>query len=299
MLTDFYLILQVHTDAEQEIIEAAYKRLARKYHPDINGTPDATVRMQKINEAYDVLSDPEKRRVYDQNNLQKELDIDALRRQLELVENQFLDEQKVWEQKEDELTSIIQELRIEQRRQKRAQKQSERMSDQIQHPPSFSLDAVSVQKQKLQKQIELVEKELVSERLSNRQMQEEFLMAARDLTQERKEVEKASRAITRLEQQLEAERARRKELETEKRLAEYERQAKDKVEALVAAEQTDTAGSAQQKKRTDGGSWSEIALVQGMIEEERFKRKQAENSLAAVRGILRDISNELKHIFRC
>jgi len=144
-----------------------------------------------------------------------------------------------------------------------------------------------------------VEKELVSERLSNRQMQEELLMAARDLTQERKEVEKASRAITRLEQQLEAERARRKELETEKRLAEYERQAKDKVEALVAAEQTDTAGSAQQKKRTDGGSWSEIALVQGMIEEERFKRKQAENSLAAVRGILRDISNELKHIFRC
>ncbi|MBI2906414.1 MAG: J domain-containing protein [Chloroflexi bacterium] len=62
---DYYAILQVHPRAEKEVIEAAYRRLATKYHPDRNSSPEATRRMKEINAAYEVLSDPEKRRWYD------------------------------------------------------------------------------------------------------------------------------------------------------------------------------------------------------------------------------------------
>ncbi|MBP1756579.1 MAG: hypothetical protein H6Q59_2977 [Firmicutes bacterium] len=61
---DYYKILQVHYQAEQEIIESAYKRLARKYHPDVDLNHDNGDRMQLINEAYAVLSDPSKRNEY-------------------------------------------------------------------------------------------------------------------------------------------------------------------------------------------------------------------------------------------
>lgn len=62
---DYYAILQVHPSAEPEVIEAAYRRLAAKYHPDVNPSPDATARMQAINEAHRVLSDPSLRAAYD------------------------------------------------------------------------------------------------------------------------------------------------------------------------------------------------------------------------------------------
>lgn len=77
-LDDYYKILQVHNLAEPEVIESAYKRLARKYHPDLNDSKDALIRMQKINEAYETLSDPGKRKEYDaywirnQNNVRNE-----------------------------------------------------------------------------------------------------------------------------------------------------------------------------------------------------------------------------------
>lgn len=61
---DYYKILQVHVQAEPEIIESAYKRLARKYHPDVNPAGCQDDRMQRINEAYSVLSDPVKRKEY-------------------------------------------------------------------------------------------------------------------------------------------------------------------------------------------------------------------------------------------
>ncbi len=61
----YYQILQVDPDAEPEIIEAAYKRLIRMYHPDVNHSADATRRMQEMNAAYDVLRDPAKRAQYD------------------------------------------------------------------------------------------------------------------------------------------------------------------------------------------------------------------------------------------
>jgi DnaJ-class molecular chaperone len=60
---DYYRILGVERGADDKAIKSAYRKLARKYHPDVNKGQDA--RFKEINEAYEVLSDPEKRRRYD------------------------------------------------------------------------------------------------------------------------------------------------------------------------------------------------------------------------------------------
>lgn len=62
---DLYEILQVHRSAEPEVIEAAYRRLARKYHPDVNSSPEAAFRMKELSAAYEVLRDPARRAKYD------------------------------------------------------------------------------------------------------------------------------------------------------------------------------------------------------------------------------------------
>ncbi len=64
---DYYKILQVDPSADPEVITAAYRRLAVKYHPDTNPSPDALPRMQRINEAYSVLSDMKQRAAYDRS----------------------------------------------------------------------------------------------------------------------------------------------------------------------------------------------------------------------------------------
>ncbi len=65
METDLYAILQVAPHAEPEVIEAVWRRLSKKYHPDVNKAPDADERMKAINHAYDVLRDPTERARYD------------------------------------------------------------------------------------------------------------------------------------------------------------------------------------------------------------------------------------------
>jgi DnaJ domain len=62
---DFYGVLQVEPQAGDEAIRAAYRRLARLYHPDLNADPAAAERMRRINAAYAVLSDPSRRAAYD------------------------------------------------------------------------------------------------------------------------------------------------------------------------------------------------------------------------------------------
>ena len=62
---DYYRVLQVDPDAEPAVIVAAYRKLAAKYHPDVNSSPEANTRMQEINAAYGVLGDPAIRAEYD------------------------------------------------------------------------------------------------------------------------------------------------------------------------------------------------------------------------------------------
>jgi len=63
---DYYEILGVPRDASAEDIKTAFRKLARQYHPDVSKEADAEEKFKEINEAYGVLSDPEKRRRYDQ-----------------------------------------------------------------------------------------------------------------------------------------------------------------------------------------------------------------------------------------
>ncbi len=61
---NYYAMLGVPTDADTDTLKRAYRQLARRYHPDIAG-PEGAIEMKRINRAYAVLSDPEKRRSYD------------------------------------------------------------------------------------------------------------------------------------------------------------------------------------------------------------------------------------------
>ena len=69
-LPDYYTTLQVTPEAEQAVIEAAYRQLARLYHPDMSDAPDAVGRMRALNDAYAVLRDPARRAAYNAQRAQ-------------------------------------------------------------------------------------------------------------------------------------------------------------------------------------------------------------------------------------
>ncbi|MDX1433988.1 MAG: DnaJ C-terminal domain-containing protein [Gammaproteobacteria bacterium] len=62
---DYYRVLGVERGADSDTVKKAYRRLARKYHPDVSTEPDAEARFKEIGEAYEVLRDPKKRAAYD------------------------------------------------------------------------------------------------------------------------------------------------------------------------------------------------------------------------------------------
>ena len=65
MAEDPYKVLQVDPEADPEVIQAAYRRLARKYHPDLAAVPDAAARMAALNRAWELIGEPAARAAYD------------------------------------------------------------------------------------------------------------------------------------------------------------------------------------------------------------------------------------------
>ncbi len=68
-MADLYAVLGVSRSASSSEIKSAYRRLARKYHPDVNSDPTAPAKFAQINDAYQTLIDPETRRTYDQTGV--------------------------------------------------------------------------------------------------------------------------------------------------------------------------------------------------------------------------------------
>ncbi|MDH5243612.1 MAG: J domain-containing protein [Chloroflexota bacterium] len=79
-LPDAYKTLQVDPEAEDEVITAAYRRLARKYHPDVAGGAEAADRMAALNAAWELIGDPAKRAAYDRERAVRARATDARER---------------------------------------------------------------------------------------------------------------------------------------------------------------------------------------------------------------------------
>lgn len=69
---DPYRVLQVHPEADAEVIQAVYRRLARKYHPDVAGDAAAAARMIEINAAFEIVGDAQRRAAYDRERARQD-----------------------------------------------------------------------------------------------------------------------------------------------------------------------------------------------------------------------------------
>lgn len=79
-MKNYYEILEVDKNASEEVIEKAYKTLAKKYHPDLQNNSDYQDKMRQINEAYEILSNDFKRREYDEKIKRQSVSIEEYNR---------------------------------------------------------------------------------------------------------------------------------------------------------------------------------------------------------------------------
>jgi len=128
-----YEILEVSENASKEIVEKAYKVLAKKYHPDLQEEGDkqeAEKKMKQINEAYEVLSNEEKRKEYDVKLIQERKQEEVQEQtQTEYYQNQYTQPMSEKEYREA-LKRQYQERREEQERQRQMQEQYEQRYQQ-------------------------------------------------------------------------------------------------------------------------------------------------------------------------
>lgn len=129
-MNNYYEILEVSKNASKEIIEKAYKVLAKKYHPDLqqdeNKKQIAEQKMKLINEAYEVLSDDEKRKNYD---LELEEQVITIERQRYEKEQNDRNNKQVYYEEEPELTK--KELKKQIKQEKRAQREYREEQERI------------------------------------------------------------------------------------------------------------------------------------------------------------------------
>lgn len=102
-MLNLYEILEVSEKASKEIIEKAYRVLAKKYHPDLNPTEEkqnAEIKMKQINEAYEILSNPQKRTEYDLTLKKQRKDEINKKNNEEYVEKAKANYQEIYEKEE-------------------------------------------------------------------------------------------------------------------------------------------------------------------------------------------------------
>lgn len=121
MKENYYDILEINKNASQEIIDKAYKTLVKKYHPDLqdnNLKLEFEEKLKKINEAYDILSSPEKRKNYDLNLKCDEVSLDDynslfnenvnLKNEINYLKNNYLNQQNTMKNNDNKINNNFQ-----------------------------------------------------------------------------------------------------------------------------------------------------------------------------------------------